>query len=89
MTLWRCAPHALAASLEDGVVLLNMETGRYFSLNETGAFIWGLLESAASIEQLVSRIIEAYEVTPEDAERQVRELLAELATERLIAGDGE
>ena len=38
------SPHAASATVDGGAVLLHMETKRYYSLNETGALIWRLLQ---------------------------------------------
>ena len=55
------------------------------STNETGAFLWGLLEQGAEVETLVARLCEEYEVTAEDAARDVEAFLTRLREKALIA----
>lgn len=48
------------------------------TLNETGAFIWRQLEQDADEEQIVTAILESYDVEPERAERCVKAFLEKL-----------
>ncbi|HEU4642350.1 MAG TPA: PqqD family protein [Gemmatimonadaceae bacterium] len=84
MTRYRVSPNALAASLSDGVVLLNLQTNRYFSLNETGTRVWNLLSCATPRSEIVATLAREYAVSEEEAGRTVLALLDELAGEQLI-----
>jgi hypothetical protein len=85
MTRYAVSPDAACAPVEDGAVVLHMRTKRYYSLNETGAMIWRLLEDEAAIDDVVARVIELYDVDGAEARRTVAVLLDELAAEALIA----
>lgn len=70
---------------------LVMSTGRktympnqIMSLNETGAFLWNLLEKGADMDELVARMAEEYEVSPEDAARDTEAFLTQLRAKALI-----
>lgn len=70
---------------------LVMSTGRgtympnqIMSLNETGAFLWNLLEKGADMGELVARMAEEYEVSPEDAARDTEAFLTQLRAKALI-----
>jgi hypothetical protein len=84
VTHYRIAPAALVAPLEDGTVILNMRTNRYYSLNETGALVWSMLEQEQPRESIVSRLVQTFDVSSEDAERAVSALLTALSAEQLI-----
>lgn len=73
------------ALVEDGAVLLHMGTKRYYSLNETGAAIWQLLEEDVPVSEMGGRLVAQYNVDPRAAEDAVADLLAELAGEALIS----
>lgn len=49
-----------------------------FVLNELGAFIWERLPQAASAEEIVERILNEYDVSEEEAARDVAEFLEKL-----------
>jgi coenzyme PQQ synthesis protein D (PqqD) len=85
VTRYAVSPDAACAPVEDGAVVLNMRTKRYYSLNETGAMIWRLLEDEMAVEDVVARVVERYDVDEVEARRAVAVLLDELAVEALIA----
>jgi hypothetical protein len=84
---YRAIPDALVATLSDGAVLLNLQTKRYFSLNETGARIWELVQQAAEEESIVATLIREYEVDEAAAGAEVRRILDELIEAQLIVPD--
>jgi hypothetical protein len=61
-----------------------MGTKRYFSLNETGAAIWRLLEEDVPLDEIPVRVSERYEVTIDDARASVEELVSALESSRLL-----
>ncbi len=66
-------------------VLLHLETRSYYTLNDTGVFIWEQLEAGRqTVEELVEALVASYEVTQEEAERQVRAFLEALQQEGLV-----
>jgi Coenzyme PQQ synthesis protein D (PqqD) len=79
------SPDAAFAAVEDGAVVLHMGTKRYYSLNETGTFVWRRLEDGVPRREIVARVVEAYEVGIAEAEMAVARLLDELIQERLIS----
>lgn len=54
------------------------------SLNETGAFLWGLLEQGAEKQDLVDRMVQEYDVDTQTAEKDVEKFLAQLREKALI-----
>ncbi|MFL5561984.1 MAG: PqqD family protein [Gemmatimonadaceae bacterium] len=83
----RCTiPHEVAcAQVDDGAVILHMGTKRYFSLNETGAEIWRLLEDDVAIADIPRRLRERYDVTLDEARASVTELITTLSAQGLLA----
>jgi hypothetical protein len=49
-----------------------------FTLNEVGAFIWGLLEEETTEDAVAAAICEEFEVSPEQAREDLSEFLAQL-----------
>ncbi|HJU88660.1 MAG TPA: PqqD family protein [Gemmatimonadaceae bacterium] len=85
MSRYSVSPDAAFATLDDGAVILNLRTKRYYSLNETGAAVWGMLEAGTTTaHSLVARLVELYDVTDAQARREVDRLLGELEAESLI-----
>lgn len=72
------------ARVEDGAVVLNMGTKRYFSLNETGAAIWRLLEEDVPLADIPQRLSDSYEVPVDEARTAVDSLVAVLKEKNLL-----
>lgn len=49
-----------------------------FVLNEVGAFLWNLLPQAADSEALLLALLEEYDVSPQQARRDIDDFLAKL-----------
>ena len=72
------------AETEYGIVLLDGDSGEYYDLNATGAFVLRTLLTGATAGQAAQALTEDYAVGLDDATRDVRELLAHLRTARLV-----
>jgi hypothetical protein len=72
------------ASVEDGAVVLHMGSKRYFSLNETGAAIWRLLEANVPLTDVPRRLSEGYEVAIDEAREAVAALIGMLTEKNLL-----
>ena len=66
-------------------MVLNMRTKRYYSLNETGAAIWRLLEDEVPVPDIVTHLVQHYDVDHVAADRAVAGLLQDLTSEALVA----
>jgi hypothetical protein len=81
---YRAIVEALVATLADGAVLLNLQTKRYFSLNETGTRIWEMVQQTADEETIVATLLSEYDVEEPMARTEVRRILDELIEAQLI-----
>ena len=55
---------AISGKLQDEQVILDIEKGKYFSLNPVATSIWEILEQPLSVDQLCEKLIEEYDVEP-------------------------
>ena len=65
-------------------MLLNLQTKRYFSLNETGTRIWEMVQQTAEEEAIIATLLSEYEVEEPMARSEVRRILDELIEAQLI-----
>ena len=76
-------------TIEGEVIVIDLETGSYYSLRETSAEIWQGIESGADENEIVDSLHLRYDASPETIGAAVGELLDQLAAESLIEpGDG-
>jgi coenzyme PQQ synthesis protein D (PqqD) len=71
----------------DGVegILVDLNTKKYYQLNETAMVIWKGLERGLGLEQIAEEIVANYDVTSDDAARKVANLVNELHNYKLVA----
>jgi hypothetical protein len=81
---YRAIAEALVATLSDGAVLLNLQTKRYFSLNETGTRIWEMVQQTTDEETIIATMLNEYDVEEPMARSEVRRILDELIEAQLI-----
>ena len=65
----------LSTELHDEGVLLNLETGEYFGLDEVGMEMWKVLRAA---------LLEQYDVAEDVLAKDLDELIAKLAERKLL-----
>lgn len=80
----RRSDNVFTAALEDTLLMMSVEKGVYHGLNSVGARIWELLEHPTTEAELVARLTEEYEVTPESCAAQVADFLAGLRERGLL-----
>jgi hypothetical protein len=70
--------------IESKSVLLNLNNGYYYTLNQTGTFLWSRIDGKTMVSELISQITQNYEVTLKEATEDVISLLMDLKNENLI-----
>jgi len=87
MSTSKLAPHDHVVFTEfeagDGI-LVDLNTKKYFQLNETATLVWRGLEKSRTLGEIVGDITAAYDVPHERAEESVRRLLENLRAFDLI-----
>ena len=76
--------HQISSNLSGEAVILNLNSGVYFGLNEVGASIWHLLQQPISIGEIRDAIVEEYEVKIAQCEQDLLSLLEDLLASGLI-----
>lgn len=71
-------------SVGNEIILLNMKTGSYYSLNPVGSRIWELLVEEKCTMDAFKSMSEEYDVDPEDLQRDILSLVQELRANGLL-----
>lgn len=72
------------SELDDTLLMLSLEQGRYFSLEGVGPRIWALLEQPTSPRALVDTLSAEFDVPKAVCEAEVNSFLGALSTHRLL-----
>jgi hypothetical protein len=78
------SPDSLTGDIDLEMVVLSVERGEYYQLNEVASRIWALAESPITMAALVDRLVEEFEVTRDACEAQVFDFVQRLRSERLV-----
>lgn len=75
----------ITTNLLDGeMVLLHLQTQRYYTLNTTGTQIWRGIEQGLPIAEVSRSLTTTYDVTTQEAEQVTFSLIQELVGEALV-----
>lgn len=80
-------PGVIHETIDDEVVIIEFESGNYYSLDKAGAAIWGFVASGATVGGIVEGTVNRYQGSREDIEEAVNRLIAEFQQEGLIVPD--
>jgi len=73
--------------LDDGsAVLLHLESKYYYSLNDTGSFLWKLMEQneGTTEEEMIKELCDTFDVDEDKAKEDVEDFIHNLSEEGLI-----
>jgi hypothetical protein len=78
-TLW--------TKLDNKLVLLDIELGRYYEANALGSLIWEMIEEPRTVAGIVEQIVSRYRVDHEQGRSDVLKYLGDLSAAGLIVMD--
>lgn len=73
-----------ATDMDGELVMMNMLKGKYYSMNSVGSRIWVLIEKKHSVEELISILLEEFDVDDNTCRATVLKFLNGLYDEDLI-----
>ena len=80
----RIPENVLFTTVEQDAILLNTRTNQYYVLEEVGMRSWELLNQAGSVRGVYQALLDEYEVSPAELERDLLELLEHLMENGLV-----
>jgi hypothetical protein len=82
------APQVIHESIDGEVIIINLASGNYYSLNGSGADVWDVIQQSpgVSASELVDALALRFSDAPVDLEGPVSRFLEALREDGLIAG---
>ena len=77
-------PQVMARTVGDETVILDLASGTYFGLDPVGARIWELMGEGKALGQICEQMLDEYEVSRDDLQRDVLRLAQELTDQGLV-----
>ena len=78
------SPDVVFQEIEGESVLLQLEGGKYFGLDEVGTRIWQLIVEHGNLNTVFEQMLNEYDVTPEKLRADIEKLIQELAGKELV-----
>jgi hypothetical protein len=82
--MWMKHPEVVYSEMEEGAVLLNLESRFYYTLDAAGLEVWRAIDSARDLGDLRRALLAKFEDTGGDADRRLQQFVDELCRERLV-----
>jgi hypothetical protein len=77
-------PGVMFRDLDGEAVVLELESGRYFGLNETGTRMWLLLQEHGAVEPALHAMLAEYDVAEERLREELLSFVNTLSSQRLL-----
>ena len=76
--------HVITRAVGGSTVILDVNSGRSFTLDAVGSRVWELLASTGSAQTTFDTLLQEFNADPAQLERDLETLMSELADGRLI-----
>src|SRR5262249_10100541 len=83
-TLISRSPSVLTAEVDGEIVMMSIEQGRYFGLDDIGSDIWKRLEQPCSFATLIDRLVADYDADRATIATDVEALLGRMAAQDVV-----
>ncbi len=74
--------------IEGEAVILSLDTKAFRGLNPVGSRVWELIDGRRSVDEIVEVIVREFDVTHEQAARDVQAFVRELLDKGLVTSAG-
>ncbi len=74
----------ITTDVEDGVIMLSVEAGKYYGATEVAYRIWQLIETPNTVMAICDVLVSEYDVERDQCERQVIAFLRDMLAEGVI-----
>jgi hypothetical protein len=75
---------AVFRELDGEAVIVHLDSGMYYGLDPVGTRLWQLIETHGALKPVFDAALEEFEVDPELLQRDLLQLVSELATRQLV-----
>jgi hypothetical protein len=77
-------PAILFNDFDDGIMMMDIESGLYFDVDPIGSRIWNLLEAPTSLAQICNSLVNEFEVDEPNCIADTAEFLSDLVDKGLL-----
>ena len=74
----------VASDIDGETVMMSIENGEYYGLDDIGSRIWKLIEKPVKVSDLIDTLLERFDVDRETCEKDVLKFLNELNEDKIL-----
>lgn len=78
------SPKVIHQTVDDEAIIINLDTGNYYSLNTSGTALWNLLSTGMTLEEVGRSLSNRYDAEPIAINETVENLVDQLQKEELL-----
>lgn len=78
------SPKVVHETIDNEVVIIDFDTGNYYSLDGVGAYVWGCIENEHTLAEIVEEVARQFIGDGIDLETVIPELIGELQQDNLV-----
>src|SRR5947208_12139019 len=78
------SPSVLTAEVDGEIVMMSIEQGRYFGLDDIGSDIWRRIEPPCSFAELIDRLVADYDADRATIAADVQTLLGRMVEQDVV-----
>jgi len=84
----RINEHVTTRFINDEAFIMNLRNVKTYSLNETAARVWSLIDNVNTVGDIIGRVLAEYDVPDDEGRKAVLDILDRLSAEKLIIYPG-
>jgi hypothetical protein len=77
-------PSVLTQHIDDGIILLSLNTNRFYTLNRTASRFWELLCAGNQVTAIEQQILSEFDIEAGELRNEIDALLADLSENALV-----
>ncbi|TXC73276.1 PqqD family protein [Sphingorhabdus soli] len=78
------AASVLFNDFDDGLMMMDIDSGNYFDIDSVGASVWAMLETPKTIDQICRTLTAEYDVDLETCRQQTSDFIGVLRAQKLV-----
>ncbi|MDD7987006.1 PqqD family peptide modification chaperone [Lentisphaera marina] len=77
-------PEIISSKIDDEVVMMSIEEGKYFGLDPIGSIIWELLEEPKSLKKILPELVDEFDVSEEQCEKDCMSFVLDMIDKKTL-----
>jgi hypothetical protein len=77
----------VSGKIDDELIMMSIESGKYHTLNATGGRIWALLDKPQTVSELCAALTGEFKTAPAVCQKEVMDFITQLAAREIVTID--